>query len=204
MTKRRPSRPGYSSLPPCVCLLPGALQLPFPRSRDKQGGGKQLSPGNISQANLITRNEWQKKDEPQRPEAQPVAAEARTEAPWPGAAPRVCLSHLPGSYRRAADEGDKKTGPLSFLSAKRPWVLSSLLSSVGCGGDARRLWNRLLSLVSALPPGQGTLHVLPLPCTSVSSSVIENTDNSAGLNGELSRGNELIQGKLLGQHLADL
>ena len=114
MTKRWPSRPGYSSLPHCVCLLPGALQFPFPRSRDKQGGGKQLFPGNISRANLIARNEWQKKDEPQRPAAQPVAAAARTEAPWPGAARRVCLSHIPGSYRRAVDEGDKKTGPLSF------------------------------------------------------------------------------------------
>ena len=57
---------------PCltgVYLLPGALRLPFPRSRDKQGEGKQLFPGNISRANLITRNEWQKKDEPQRPAA---------------------------------------------------------------------------------------------------------------------------------------
>lgn len=104
----------WLQLPASLCLLPGALQLPFPRSRDKQGGGKQLFPGNISRANLITRNEWQKKDEPQRPAAQPVAAAARTEAPWPGAAPRVCLSHLPGSYPSAADEGNKKTGPLSF------------------------------------------------------------------------------------------
>lgn len=86
-------------------------------------------------------------------------------------------------------KGTRKQDPSLFLSAKRLWVLSSLLSSMGCGGDARRLWNRLLSLVSALPPGRGTLHVLPLPCASVSSSVIENTDNSAGLNGELSRGN---------------
>lgn len=156
MTKRRPSRPGYSSLPHCVCLIPGALQLPFPRSRDKRGGRKQLFPGNISRANLITRNEWQKKDEPQRP-----AATARTEAPWPGAAPRVCLSHLPGSYRSAADEGDKKTGPLSCSECQEAVgavFLAFLLSSVGCGGDARRLWNRLLSLVSALPPGRGTLH----------------------------------------------
>lgn len=80
-------------------------------------------------------------------------------------------------------------------------MLSFLLSSVGCGGEARRLWNRRLSLVSALPSGQGTLRVLPPPCASISSSVTENTDSSGSLDRELSRGNELIQGKLLGQHL---
>ena len=101
-------------------------------------------------------------------------------------------------------KGTRKQDPSLVLSAKRPWVLSFLLSSVGCVGEARRLWNRRLSLVSALPSGQGTLRVLPPPCASVSSSVTENTDSSGSLDRELSRGTELIQGKLLGQHWADL